>query len=777
MAILKCKMCGGDLNFEEGATVVECEYCGTRQTVPNADSEKKITLFGRANRLRFGCEFDKASGVYESIVADFPEEAEAYWGLVLCKYGIEYVDDPATGKKVPTCHRSSFESVMEDDNFEQTLENADPIARSVYREEAKRIEELRKGIIEVSGREEPYDIFLCYKETAENGERTIDSVIAQDVYDELVEKGYRVFFSRITLEDKLGQEYEPYIFAALNSAKIMLAFGTDYEYYNAVWVRNEWSRFLQLIAKGEKKTLIPCYKGIDAYDMPKEFAKLQAQDMGKIGAVQDLLRGIEKLLPKKGEGDVEAAQAGLLPQQAVQSATADSLLKRAHLYLEDQDWKNAADYCNRVLDIAPENAEAYLGLLMAELRVGKEAELGGLTESFGQNKHFLKALCFVEDARRKELEGYRDAAEMNEKREEDEKRAHLQRLTQKRNELKELHARAYIAVAKFSSEYGIYAEIVDNGSVTVFKRGDVIAGYNWRKVNSTFKGITFYTDGTVRSGHHGCNETIAKWKDIIDIVGSNRDTTYGDIGWVAGLKSNGSVIYCSYNTYGALDKSRVVVENAIAIVGDGNEKGGCLFALNLDGTVTELHVGEEDIEFGDDISNWDNIVAIAEGQDWDGVRILAGIRLDGTVVATATDNHQAIPRKISDWRDIIDIRVGYDCVLGLKRDGTVVAASMGSGRRESIVREVEKWRNIIAITTGEWGVAGLQSGGTILAAGSLETSIQVWERKKEEERRKEEERKLRESRRKSTLCQYCGGEFKAGLFAWKCSACGKTKDY
>ena len=48
----------------------------------------------------------------------------------------------------------------------------------------------------------------------------MDSVIAQDVYDALTEKGYRVFFSRITLEDKLGTEYEPYIFAALNSAKV-----------------------------------------------------------------------------------------------------------------------------------------------------------------------------------------------------------------------------------------------------------------------------------------------------------------------------------------------------------------------------------------------------------------------------------------------------------------------------------------------------------------------------------------------------------------------------
>ena len=296
--MIKCKMCGGDLALTEGSTIAECEYCGTVQTVPTMDDDKKFVQFERAERLRKNCEFDKAAGVYESIVADFRQEAEAYWGLVLCKYGIEYVDDPATGKKVPTCHRSSFESIMEDPNFDQALENADATARKVYREEAKQIEEIRKGIIEVSNKEDPYDIFICYKETAEDGQRTLDSVLAQDVYDELTEKGYRVFFSRITLEDKLGQEYEPYIFAALNSAKVMLAFGTDYEYFNAVWVKNEWSRYLKLMEKDKSKHLIPCFKGIDAYDMPKEFNKLQAQDLGKIGAVQDLMRGIDKLIIK-----------------------------------------------------------------------------------------------------------------------------------------------------------------------------------------------------------------------------------------------------------------------------------------------------------------------------------------------------------------------------------------------------------------------------------------------------------------------------------------------
>lgn len=298
MAVIKCKMCGGDLVIEPGGTVAECEYCGSRQTVPTADNEKKMVQFERAERLRKNCEFDKAEGIYESIVSEFRTESEAYWGLFLCKYGIEYVDDPATGKKIPTCHRSSFDSVMEDSDLDQALENADAVARKVYREEAKQIEEIRKGIIEVSGKEQPYDIFICYKETDENGQRTLDSVLAQEVYDALTGKGYRVFFARITLEDKLGQEYEPYIFAALNSAKIMLAFGTDYEYFNAVWVKNEWSRFLKLMVKDKSKHLIPCYKGLDAYDMPKEFLKLQAQDLGKMGAIQDILRGVEKLLPK-----------------------------------------------------------------------------------------------------------------------------------------------------------------------------------------------------------------------------------------------------------------------------------------------------------------------------------------------------------------------------------------------------------------------------------------------------------------------------------------------
>lgn len=367
MALLRCKMCGGNLNIEDGSSVCQCEYCGSKQTIPSLDDDKKTKLFERANRLRFNCEFDKAASIYETIVSEYSEDAEGYWGLLLSKYGIEYVDDPVTGKKIPTCHRSSFDSFMDDEDFEMVMEYSDTLSKGVYREEAKNIENLRKSIIEVSGKEEPYDIFICYKETDDTGNRTLDSVLAQDVYDALSNKGYRVFFSRITLEDKLGVEYEPYIFAALNSAKVMLVFGTTYDYFNAVWVKNEWSRFLKLMVKDKKKYLIPCFKNIDAYDIPKEFAKLQSQDMGKIGAVQDLIRGIEKLIRPK-----EIVTKQVLYDTSVISNTSlsqvDNLVRRGYMSMEDGAWEKAKEFFESALNINAEEGRAYWGGLLSEYK-------------------------------------------------------------------------------------------------------------------------------------------------------------------------------------------------------------------------------------------------------------------------------------------------------------------------------------------------------------------------------------------------------------------------
>ena len=402
MAVFKCKMCGGNLEVQEGMTVCECEYCGTQQTLPKLDDERKINLYDRANHFRRNNEYDKASNIYEQILNEDNSDAEAYWSLVLCKYGIEYVEDPSSHKRIPTVNRAQFTSIFDDDNYKSAIKYADSSQRVIYENEAKAINEIQKGILSISSKEDPFDVFICYKETDNNGRRTPDSVLANELYHQLTQEGFRVFFARITLEDKLGSAYEPYIFAALNSAKMMVVLGTKPEYFNAVWVKNEWSRFLALIKQGQKKILIPAYKDMDPYDLPEEFSHLQAQDMSKLGFMQDLIRGIKKI------AEADTLKTTVVKETVISGGNTNTapLLKRAFMFLEDEDWNSANEYCEKVLDIDPENPSAYLGKLLSELRVRKQESLKDCAEPFDHSKNYQKAVRFGDEKLKTALTGY-----------------------------------------------------------------------------------------------------------------------------------------------------------------------------------------------------------------------------------------------------------------------------------------------------------------------------------------------------------------------------------
>ncbi len=406
MALIKCKMCGGDMEISADKTFGTCEYCGSVMTLPKVSDEQRAAAFNRGNHFRRTGEFDKALSVYERIVAEDDSDAEAHWCCALCRFGIEYVEDPATFEWLPTCHRASFDSFLEDVDYLAAVEHSDGITRRQYQKDAAKIAEVQRGILATSQNEEPFDVFICYKESDENGQRTKDSILAQEIYYQLTEQGRRVFFARITLEDKGGAQYEPYIFAALNSAKVMIAVGTKPEHFGAVWVKNEWSRFLSLMKKDRSKLLLPCYRDMDPYDLPEALSVLQSYDMSKIGFIQDLIRGINKVLdaaePKPAIREtVEVNQTG--------GANAAPLLKRAFLYLEDGDWKSADEYCERVLDMDPENAEAYLGKLMAERECGQHQELAEGSLPLDSNTHYAKVMRFGSAQLKTALQGYNNA--------------------------------------------------------------------------------------------------------------------------------------------------------------------------------------------------------------------------------------------------------------------------------------------------------------------------------------------------------------------------------
>ena len=423
MVVLKCKMCGGDIELSEDKTFGTCEYCGCTMTLPKINDDQKAAIYNRGNHFRRIGEYDKALAVYERIVSEDNTDAEAHWCCALSRFGIEYVEDPSTYEWFPTCHRLSFDSFLEDVDYLAALEYSDGITRRQYQKDALKIAEVQRGILAVSQKEEPFDVFICYKESDENNNRTIDSTLAQDIYYQLTDKGYKVFFSRITLEDKVGTEYEPYIFAALNSAKVMVVVGTKPEYLNAVWVKNEWSRFLQLMKKDRSKVIIPCYRDMDPYDLPEQLSVLQSYDMAKIGFVQDLLRGISKIV---GKNQGETKPTVSVVQQAGPNVTA--LLDRGYLSLEDREWDKARKFFDEALNMNARSGEAYLGLAMADINAKDRKEFGEyLKNNDIQNRNFDRAKRFADDSLSNQItewEEAREKAQLAEKlRMEEEKRA------------------------------------------------------------------------------------------------------------------------------------------------------------------------------------------------------------------------------------------------------------------------------------------------------------------------------------------------------------------
>lgn len=79
------------------------------------------------------------------------------------------------------------------------------------------------------------------------------------------------------------------------------------------------------------------------------------------------------------------------------------LLERAFMFLEDGDWDKADIYCESVLDQNPKCAEAYLGKLMAEVKIRKKEDLSKAKEPLDQSDNYRKVMRFADESLRERL--------------------------------------------------------------------------------------------------------------------------------------------------------------------------------------------------------------------------------------------------------------------------------------------------------------------------------------------------------------------------------------
>ena len=738
MAVIKCKMCGGDMELSPEKTFGICEYCGSTMTLPKVSDEQRTAAFNRGNHFRRMGEFDKALAVYERIVAEDDTDAEAHWCCALCRYGIEYVEDPVSYEWLPTCHRASFDSFLEDVDYLAALEHSDGITRRQYQKDAAKIAEVQRGILATSQNTEPYDVFISYKELDANGERTRDSILAQDIYYQLTEKGWRVFFSRISLEDVPGTQYEPYIFAALNSAKVMVTVGTSGENLNAVWVKNEWSRFLAMMRKDKGKLLIPCYRDMDPYDLPEQLSVLMSYDMGKIGFIQDLIRGIGKVLSadRPKEIEHEPVKETVVVQQSSGGPNVNALLKRGEMALTDGKWADAKGYYDRVLDMDAECGEAYLGLFLVEYKASSvDAFVAGqLTEMKTCTTKKLTACEEQTERVRKAIQdnvapGYLDEKELqllftfdrsyqsSLTMREDQLQMKEQLFSENRtlnrakqyatpeqleklkgmeaavrgflkNAIAEAQAEDEANIARVTAEYAAHLE---KAEAKAYRLGQEVRS----KCEPDYVAACQAADAASSMlGHQKAAHRFAVLKGYKD----SAERLKKEIEITTELRVQRRQIAAE-----EVKRQRTMAEEWQRSKAEERKKQSVLKRMFAKDEAYQPDLSGSAAVW-EKTGNWHTLAA---GYDY-----TVGLKSDGTVVAVGDNDFGQC--KVGGWTDIVAVSAGRYHTVGLKADGTVVAVGDSFGG----LCNVSRWTGIVAVSAGYRHTVGLKADGTVVAVGA-----------------------------------------------------------
>ncbi len=216
--------------------------------------------------------------------------------------------------------------------------------RADYWERVTELKEILEAYRHIHLEEEkPYDVFISVKQSDARGHYTPDSDQASDLYDTLTGWGLKVFNSRRCMDRHAGIKYEPYILAALMSARVMIVVGTNRENMEARWVKNEWQRF-KWLENNEKK--------INPNAQQRRLLCYLAGGM----APRDIPAGLspDKQAVKEGaktESNLQTMLKEVFPALGSDSAsqTLDDVLQQMRAWLATQMYDSATDKYNQVI--------------------------------------------------------------------------------------------------------------------------------------------------------------------------------------------------------------------------------------------------------------------------------------------------------------------------------------------------------------------------------------------------------------------------------------------
>lgn len=446
----------------------------------------------------------------------------------------------------------------------------------------------------------------------------------------------------------------------------------------------------------------------------------------------------------------------------------DALIKRGFMALEEGLWLEADGFFEQALNIDAENAEVYLGKLMAELKVHGRDEFLTYPQPFDDKLNYKRALRFGDAELIMELEGYNIIIR--------------DRIEEKQIETVYINALKAMNFAKSEQQFLSAAEMFESISgykdsaeliikcreMAEIARKDEI--YNRANMffdtHRDWRGTSDEIDNLQESV--ALLEHIPDWRDSAEKIevlkakidevrvwleqnqqnqeqrqndeklnAQRKEKLYKKIAFIAiPLVCFILAIVIIFNIFmpinskvtavketisaGAIHTVGLKKDGTVVAVGD-NEYGQCdieewedivaisagyehTVGLKKDGTVVAAGYSED----GQcDVGNWENIVAISAGYGY-----TVGLKKDGTMVAVGNNGEGQC--NIENWEDIVAISAGYGYTVGLKKDGTVIAV----GDNDFGQCDVDDWKNIVSVSAGVHHTVGLKRDGTVVAVGS-----------------------------------------------------------
>lgn len=433
-------------------------------------------------------------------------------------------------------------------------------------------------------------------------------------------------------------------------------------------------------------------------------------------------------------------------------------LKQAFLFLEQGRWTEADLSCDRYLALHPDNAMAWLGKLLAEIKQKRPKDLVNSTYSFEFSRNYSNTIKYADPALRQNLqaclervksstrqretsdryleacaamknasnkEQYQRAAAMFARlsgyRDADSRRKECLRNAD-RSEIDDLYLKGVSAAntAKTASDYRRAAELLEQ------TRG-------WRDTNDRLLACIEKMEeleAAQRQRNEKAAESVRKfrkntnWKRVAIVTFSLLLVLA-----IGGYAS--AVLYfipesryqaaeallqnrnreAAIAAYRALGDYKDSVQKVEQIQADWYAEAEEMLNLGFLGRAASVFGGLEDYADSRErsISLWNSVAQrprLCVG-GW----FTAGLMPDGTAAAFG-DNREG-QCELFNWEDLTAISAGWGHTIGLTEGGTVVAAGYNGDGRGA----VEDWKDIVSISAGQWHTVGLRINGTVVGTG------------------------------------------------------------